>query len=161
MLNHISNRPPDMIRTVMPVLKENFRIRKTDGYYCGTRDACYVSIRWQYTTTLRPLAENRIVNSEGVCECIRFFRGRAISRENRGGDFDRRGDSIKDRTDYFSRTRFHVVRYSWVSRTDINRRDYGLYLSTIYYIIYSLALLGDDPLTQYVNVCAIDSIVCK
>lgn len=31
----------------------------------------------------------------------------------------------------------------------------------IFYIIYSLALLGDDPFTQYVNVCAIDSIVCK
>jgi len=48
------------------------------------------------------------------------------------------------------------------TRARTGRTNIHGYLSTIYYIIYSFSLaLGDDPLTQYANVCAIDSIVCK
>lgn len=101
---------------------------------------------------------------------------RVISRENQNGRFVKR--SKTDRVDDLSRNRislafeennfpyfrwfekFGNILYKNIDWTKI----YILHIyfcPTIFYIIYSLALLGDDPLTQYVNVCAIDSIVCK
>lgn len=76
--------------------------------------------------------------------------------------------SKTDRADDPSRNMgFEENDFSHFGRLEKLSGTYNIYsahiyfCSTIFYIIYSLALLGDDPFTQYVNVFAIDSIVCK